>query len=243
MVALAHASNVTGAVQPVGELAAVCRGAGALLVLDACQTATLHPLDAAADGDLVLTGGHKGPAGPPGVGLMYVGERAEPHLAPVLTGGTGGGTGGAMPAGLPGRYEPGTPNVPAAAGLLAALEHAHRQSVPARRAAVETLTARLLGRLAGLPGVRVLGPADAARRCGLVTFAPPGWDPAEAAAVLDASFDVQCRAGLHCAPGAHRRFGTLREDDGGGAVRLSVGPGTTVEDVDAAADAVAALLG
>ena len=245
LVVLSHGSNVAGTVQPAADLAAVCRDHGALLLLDACQTAGHVPIEADRWGvDLLATGGHKGLLGPPGVGVLYVGERAEPLLRPVRFGGTGTGGGrlsrdGGMPADLPHRLEPGTPNLPGVAGLLAAAEWVERRGVGELHGRSVELVGRLLGRLAALPGVRVLGTADAERRCGLIAFTLAGWEPAEAAAVLDASFGVECRAGLHCAPGAHRRFATA---GGGGAVRFSVGPFTTPAEIDAAANAVAELL-
>ncbi|QDT17060.1 aminotransferase class V-fold PLP-dependent enzyme [Alienimonas californiensis] len=240
LVALSHGSNVVGTVQPVAELAAVCRERGALLLLDACQTAGHVPIDVDGWGvDLLATGAHKGLLGPPGVGVLIVGERAERRLTPTRLGGTGGGGGDDMPAELPHRLEPGTPNLPGIAGLLAAVEWIEGEGVGALHARSVECLGRLIDRLAALPGVRILGPPDAAQRCGLVSVTLPGWESMEAAAVLDASFGVECRAGLHCAPGAHARYGTRAE---GGAVRFSVGPFTTPAEIDAAAEAVTALL-
>ncbi|MFH5803154.1 aminotransferase class V-fold PLP-dependent enzyme [Alienimonas sp. DA493] len=240
LVALSHGSNVAGTVQPVAELAAVCRARGALLLLDACQTAGHVPIDVDSWGvDLLATGGHKGLLGPPGVGVLTVGERAEPQLNPARLGGTGAGGGEAMPPDLPHRLEPGTPNLPGIAGLLAAVEWIEREGVDALHARSVERLSQLIDRLTALPGVGILGPPDASRRCGLVAVTLPGWEPTEAAAVLDASFGVECRAGLHCAPSAHAHFVTGGR---GGAVRFSVGPFTTPAEVEAAADAVAALL-
>ena len=243
LVVLSHGSNVAGTVQPVAELAATIHmwDADIVFLLDACQTAGHVPLDAAGRGvDLLATGGHKGLLGPPGVGLLLVGDRAADRLKPFRLGGTGAGGGDAMPAELPHRLEPGTPNLPGVAGLLAAVEWIEARGVAELHAHSVELTGRLLDRLAKLPSVRVLGTADPNRRCGLVSFTLAGWDPAEAAAVLDASFGVECRAGLHCAPAAHRRFGT---ESSGGAVRFSVGPFTAAAEIDAAADALAELSG
>ena len=240
LVVLSHGSNVAGAVQPAAELATVCRDRGALLLLDACQTAGHVPIDVSGWGvDLLATGGHKGLLGPPGVGALHVGPRAEGRIRPLRTGGTGGGGGEAMPAALPHRLEPGTPNTPGVAGLLAALEWIETEGVGELHRRSVARTDRLLNGLLDTPGVRLLGPADAARRCGLAAFTLAGWEPHEAAAVLSGSFGVEGRAGLHCAPGAHARFGTA---EAGGAVRLSVGPFTTAGESDAAVSAVRELL-
>ncbi|NNJ28081.1 Cysteine desulfurase SufS [Planctomycetes bacterium LzC2] len=240
LVALSHGSNVAGTVQPVAELAAVCREHGVPFLLDACQTAGHVPIAVVEWGvDLLATGAHKGLLGPAGIGVLYVGERAEPLLRNTRLGGTGGGGGDAMPETLPHRLEPGTPNLPGVAGLLAAVEWIEREGVNALHARSIERTSRLIDRLAAFPDVRLLGTPDPGRRCGLVTVALLGWEPSEAAAVLDATFGVECRAGLHCAPGAHARFNTDRL---GGGVRFSVGPFTTETEIDAAADAVAAIL-
>ena len=243
LVALSHGSNVAGTVQPVAELAAAARDwtadHGGLFLLDACQTAGHVPIEADEWGvDLLATGGHKGLLGPPGTGALLLSERAAGAVRPTVFGGTGAGGGDAMPPELPHRLEPGTPNLPGFAGLAVALDwigsirvgELHRRNVE--------LVGDLLDRLLAVNGVRVLGPPHGDQRCGLVAFTLDGWDPHEAAAALHAGFGVVGRAGLHCAPGAHARFGTAA---GGGAVRLSVGPFTTAEDVRTAAAAVAEL--
>ena len=208
-------------------------------MLDACQTAGHVPVAAADWGvDLLVAGGHKGLLGPPGTGAVLLSDRAAGEVRPVSFGGTGAGGGSDMPPELPGRLEPGTPDLPAVAGLAAALDWTEGEGVDQLHARSTALTGQLLGRLSEVPAVRVLGPAGAGKRCGLVAFAIDGWDPHEAAAVLHASFGVVARAGFHCAPGAHERLGTAA---GGGAVRLSVGPFTEEGDVTAAAGAVAAL--
>ena len=241
LVTLSHGSNVAGSVQPVAELAAATHEAAgdALFLLDACQTAGHVPVDADGWGvDLLATGGHKGLLGPPGTGVLMLSERAAGRVRPTVFGGTGAGGGDGMPAEVPHRLEPGTPNLPAFAGLAVALDWIDRAGVAElHRRSVERV-GELLDRLRAVPGVRALGPADADRRCGLVAFTLDGWDAHEAASVLYASFGVVARAGLHCAPGAHERFGTAA---GGGAVRLSVGPFTTAAEVRTAADAVAEL--
>ncbi len=201
LVVLSHGSNVAGTVQPIAALAATCRRHDALFLLDACQTAGHVPIDADGWGvDLLATGGHKGLLGPAGVGVLYVGERAEPRLRNTRFGGTGAGGGDAMPPALPHRLEPGTPNLPGVAGLGAAVDWIERRGVEALHERSVEQIGRLIERLTALPGVRLIGPPDATRRCGLVTVALPGWDPTEAAAVLDASFGIACRSGLHCAP-------------------------------------------
>ena len=236
LVALTHASNVTGAVQPAAELAALTREQGALFLLDACQTAGHWPLNLhELPVDLLAASGHKGLHGPPGTGVLYVGPRAEPHLTPTRHGGTGTGGGEAMPDALPHRLEPGTPDLPAIAGLGAAVRWVARHGVETLRVRVDRRTRRLLRGLTAIPGVHPLGPPAGADRVGVVSVTLDAVDPHTAAAVLDAEFGVEVRAGLHCAPNLHDRLGTAET---GGAVRFSVGPRTTAGEIDAAVAAV-----
>jgi selenocysteine lyase/cysteine desulfurase len=95
----------------------------------------------------------------------------------------------------------------------------------------QELTARLLDRLAGLPRLRVYGPKSMEDRVAVVSLSVAGMDPQELAAVLDDSFGIETRAGLHCAPGAHRCLGTFAA---GGTLRLSPGAFTTDDEIDAA---------
>jgi len=102
----------------------------------------------------------------------------------------------------------------------------------------QQLTELLLAGLAEISAVRVVGPREAGARVPLVSIVVEGYDPQEMALALDASHRVQVRAGLHCAPRVHERLGTLA---GGGTVRFSLGPFTTVEDIETACRAVAEL--
>jgi selenocysteine lyase/cysteine desulfurase len=96
----------------------------------------------------------------------------------------------------------------------------------------------LLERLAGQPGLQLHGTESADGRVGVVSVSVAGFEPQVLAALLDENFGIECRAGLHCAPGSHKCLGTV---DGGGTVRLSVGPFTTVDEIDLAAAALCEL--
>ena len=239
MLVFPHASNVLGTALPAADLAAMAHAHGALVLVDAAQSAGHLPLDVGGAGiDLVAFSGHKGLLGPQGTGGLYVREGVA--VDPLMLGGTGGDSMPCvMPDTMPDRLEAGTQNGPGLAGLLAGvewlLEHGGVAAEHAREAA---LKARLCGRLTEIPGVRVLSPA-APEGVGIVTFTLDGADPAETAARLDREHGVASRAGLHCAPETHQLLGTART----GAVRFSVGWATTEAEVDHAADAVAALAG
>jgi cysteine desulfurase family protein len=229
MVALLHASNVTGEVLPAAELGAFSRSRGVLFLLDAAQTAGSRPLDVREIGaDLVAMPGHKGLYGPPGTGALYVGEGVE--LAPLIEGGTGSvSEQDEQPERLPDRLESGTQNVPGIAGLDAGIEWILQTGVETIRRREEALVAQLWSGLREIPGVTLYGPAPGTDRAAVVSFNLEGWDPNDAAAVLEESFDIQCRPGLHCAPWAHRSLGSFPA----GTIRLSPGYFNTEAEVEA----------
>ncbi len=230
-----HASNVTGVVQPVAALGAVCRELGVPLLVDAAQTAGV--LETTLDGlnaDMIAMPGHKGLLGPHGTGLLILGRDVEPE--PLMVGGTGSMSDSVLqPAVLPDRYESGTLNLPGIAGLLAGLTFVRRfrKEIAGQE---HDLNERLRRQLSGLPGLRVLGD-DQAPRVAVTSVVPMHGDAGALADALDKS-GVAVRAGLHCAPAIHAWLGTLVS----GAVRFSPGAFTTPRDVDNAAALVERLL-
>lgn len=243
LVAIQHASNVTGVIQPIADLAEVVRKQGAFFLVDAAQSAGHLPLDLSATPiDLLACSGHKGLLGPLGTGLLVLGPGVEAELEPLRFGGTGTSSeDDHQPAALPERYESGNHNVPGLVGLDAALSWLLDRGVAAIRSHEIELTQELWDGLSAVRGVTLFGahPADVPRT-GVLSLQLAGFAPQDAAAVLDDHYDLQCRAGLHCAPGVHRSLRTL---ESGGTLRLSVGPFTTPDDVAAAVRAVHELCG
>lgn len=240
-VILTHASNVTGTILPVAEVAALARGRGVVTCLDAAQSAGALPIDVAALGiDLLAFTGHKSLFGPQGTGGLYIREGLDARIAPLLRGGTGSfSEREEQPDFLPDKYESGTPNAIGLAGLGAGVAFVLATGVAAIRAREESLTRRFLERLAGLgEGVTLYGPRNATQRTAVVSFNVAGVSPSEAALFLDERFGILCRPGLHCAPAAHRTIGSFPV----GTVRFSFGFSNTEDHVDQAAEAVAALL-
>lgn len=235
LVVICHASNVTGVIQPVAALGAVCRDKGVPLLVDAAQTAGV--LDVTLEGlnaDLIAMPGHKGLLGPHGTGLLALREGIDPE--PLLVGGTGSASESVhQPPLLPDRYESGTLNLPGIAGLLAGLTwvRSRREEIAARE---HMLNERLRSQLADVPGLTVLGHDDAPR-VGITSVVPAHGDSGLLADGLDAS-GVAVRSGLHCAPAIHAWLGTLDS----GAARFSVGPFTTLREVDDAAALTARLM-
>lgn len=228
-----HVSNVFGYVLPVSDIAALCREKGVPFVLDASQSAGMLPVDMKALGaSFIAMPGHKGLYGPQGTGLLLCG--CEP--APLLRGGTGSQSLlQEMPAELPDRLEAGTHNMPGIAGLLEGLRFVQRQGV-ARIADYEGELGRYAAqRLADIPGVEVFSGPE---QTGVVSFRVSGWDCEELGEAL-ASRGIALRAGLHCAPLAHRTAGTLET----GTVRFSPSVFNRRQEVDTLTREVSGIVG
>ncbi len=225
---LTHASNVTGIVQPAKELIAAAHRFGIPVLLDAAQTAGTLPLNGLG-ADLIAMPGHKGLLGPMGTGILYVGSHVSPR--PLREGGTGSASESVhQPLMLPDRYESGTMQLPALAGLLQGVRfvRAHESAIHEYEC---FLIEKLRAGLSGIPGTVVYGAADAAH-VGVLSFNLLGRENAEVADALD-RMGFCLRGGLHCAPCMHRWLGTQ------GTVRASVGPFSTEAEIDALIEAVA----
>lgn len=236
-----HASNVTGAVQPIEAYGAICRAAGVPFVLDAAQSLGHTGLDVQACGaDLVAFAGHKGLLGPTGTGGLYVAPGVDVAMDTVREGGTGWRSEDErMPSALPERLEPGSHNTIGIVGLNEGVRWLLERGVDAVRRHETSLIERALGPggLVDAPGLSLIGPAAADRRVGVFSFVHESIAPAELGRRLEAR-GIIGRAGLHCAPLAHQRYGTRADPSRAGAMRLSLGPFVTEAQIDAAADAL-----
>jgi cysteine desulfurase family protein len=228
LVAMTHASNVTGTINPIEALGALCRNRGVLFLVDGSQSAGSLPIDVdAMKIDLLAFPGHKGLLGPTGTGGLYIAEGVP--VIPSRQGGTGVFSElPTQPEELPYRYESGTQNVHGLAGLDAGVRFILDETVGAIHAHERRLTDMLIDGLRNIPGVTIYGPPSGEERAAIVSFNIQGVNCAEAAMILDASFGLMLRAGLHCAPDAHRTLGTF---DQGGTIRVSPGFFNTEADI------------
>lgn len=242
LVAVVHASNVTGTVQPVGHIAAIAREAGVPCLVDAAQSAGHLPLDVRAWGaDFVAMPGHKGLLGPLGTGALYIRPGAEALLETMHEGGTGTISETAThPTTMPDKFEVGSHNAVGLAGLAEGVRYLLERTVEAVHAVAGAHTRRFLEACESIDELTVYGPGlsdPPACRTDVFSVRVDGWAPNDLAAALEARHGILTRPGVHCAPLAHRTLGTLPE----GTTRLSFGPFTTADDVDAAAAALAEL--
>lgn len=228
LLALTHASNVLGTIQPITEVGRIAREHDLLFLVDAAQTAGVIPIDVRTQQiDLLAFPGHKGLFGPTGTGCLYLGPRAK--LQPWREGGTGGDSSSeTQPRELPYFLEGGTPNVLGVAGLNAGIQFVHAHGMEKIHHHETALIDRLLQRLDELSGFRVLGHRNMALRVGTLSFVHESMTAYDIGSMLDTSFDIAIRPGLHCAPYIHRQLGTWPD----GAVRVSPGPFNTEADID-----------
>src|SRR5512143_3983181 len=230
LVVVTHASNVIGALLPLKEIAAIAHAAGALLLVDAAQTAGAVPIDQSALGiDLLAFTGHKGLLGPAGTGGLVLGDRVNlAELTPLVRGGTGSRSEfEEQPELLPDKYESGTPNGVGLAGLGAGIRWLLARSVESIREHEAQLTAALIEGLSNIPGVTVYGPHCAADMTAVVSCRVADQRVSTIGLRLDDEFEIMCRVGLHCAPAAHKTIGTFSE----GTVRLAPGLFTSLDDI------------
>jgi cysteine desulfurase family protein len=238
LVALIHVSNVTGTIQPLVEIGQCVRSHSALFLVDAAQSLGHLPFTVdELQCDMLAAPGHKGLLGPLGTGVLYVRPGVESQLQSFRQGGTGTQSeSDQQPDEMPAKFESGNHNVAGIVGLGAGCRFLLERGIAKVHTDISRLADELRSALAGIEGVTVYGPAEAAERVGVVSINVRGYDPQEVASALDAHYYVQVRAGLHCAARIHTALNTATL---GGTVRFSLGPFNTPEHTRAAAAAIA----
>ncbi len=226
-----HASNVFGTVTPFEDIAAFV---SVPVVVDATQTLGSYPFSVGDFSNVIVVfTGHKGLLGPQGTGGFYIPEGIE--LDPLIRGGTGSNSeSDEQPSFLPDRFESGTLNVHGIAGLLAGIRWIKSRGIENIRKHELELACLFVEAVSSVKGVDVYASGDWSRRIGVVSLNVRGRDPGVVSHILDSEYGIATRAGLHCAPWAHRALGTYPV----GTVRFSFGPFNTESDVEEAVRAV-----
>jgi cysteine desulfurase/selenocysteine lyase len=236
LVAFTHVSNVLGTINPVAEIAARARAAGAVSLIDGAQAVPHMPVDVEAIGaDFYAWTGHKA-LGPTGIGVLHGRRELLEGMEPFLTGGDMIASVDFQSATwneLPAKFEAGTPMIAEAVGLAAAASYLTELGMERVRAHERELTGYMLAALAQVPGLRVVGPPEAERRGGLASFTIEGMHPHDVAEVVGRR-GVCIRAGHHCAQPLMRCLGV------GATARASVGVYNESADIDALVSALSA---
>lgn len=240
LIAVTHASNVTGTLQPLRKISAIAREYGIPLVVDAAQSVGHVPIDVQADEiDLLAMPGHKGLLGPLGTGVLYVRPGMEKIMLPVMEGGTGSVSEQPyQPAFMPDFFESGSHNAIGIAGLSEGVQWLINQGPKAMLSHDRELMATFIEGISivDIPGLEYFGPQGLANRVGVFSLRMEGFTPHELAVVLESQYGILTRPGIHCAPLAHEAIGTL---ESGGTTRFSFGPFLSQGDVNFATDCLA----
>ena len=233
-----HASNLTGNVLHIREMSAMAHRHGALLILDAAQTAGERPIHMERDGiDVLCFTGHKALMGPQGTGGLLLSPSLS--LRPLISGGTGIlSFEKEQPQAYPEHLEAGTLNGPGLCGLLAAVQFLQKTGVETVQKRLQALTAAFYAGVREIPGITIYGDFQGfpalADHGPIVTLNLAGISSAELAEILSSQYGIEVRAGGHCAPRMHEALGTRDT----GAVRFSFGYFTGESEVQAAVQAL-----
>lgn len=263
LIVMTHASNVLGTIQDVAAIGAIAREHDVLFCIDAAQTAGVIPISIEEMCiDLLAFPGHKSLLGPTGTGGLYVGQRCpEPaeavaavheagqmdkiitrsqRLRPWREGGTGGDSSTpTQPTLYPYYLEGGTPNTVGVAGLAAGLDYVVEQGLEKPLAHERTMVGKIIERFSDDSRFTVYGSLDVGRHVGTVSLNIEGYEASDVGSILDDSFEIAVRPGLHCAPYTHRQLGTFPS----GTVRISPGPFNTDEELATLIDALDQIAG
>jgi selenocysteine lyase/cysteine desulfurase len=233
MVIMTHASNVTGAGQPVCAIGEAIADSPTYFVVDAAQTlGYVHTAVPSLKCDALASPGHKGLGGPLGTGFLYVSKQIAADIKPILFGGTGSQSESLdMPTGYPEKLEPGNLNVPAIAGLAFAASQACQIDFAERSKRLHQLSRSLHDGLDSVSGIEVHsrpGPLP------ILSLSMPSMTAADIAAILDVEFGIETRAGFHCAALIEPHLNC----NSGGTLRISGGPSTTDEEIESVLSAL-----
>jgi selenocysteine lyase/cysteine desulfurase len=236
LVVMLHASNVCGTIMPIRDVGVICRRHGALLLVDAAQTAGAIPISMQKDNiDILAFTGHKGLLAMQGSGGLVLSQQIADKITPLIAGGTGSHSHLAdMPEELPDRLEAGTQNIPGIVSISVALDYITKIGIENIYAHEKSLLARLTDGLLQISNVRIVGAKCLDDKCAIAALDFAGLDNAKVAAILDDEYGIMTRCGLHCAPEAHKALGTFPH----GVVRCSFGHKNTDAEVDKLLEAI-----
>jgi len=234
LIVCTFSSNVNGTILPVKEIGRIASEHGIAFLVDAAQGAGDAEIDVEKMHiDMMAFPGHKGLLGPQGTGGLYVSERIK--LRPLMEGGTGSNSEYIyQPEFMPDKLESGTLNTPGIIGLKNGVEFINNAGKTNLRLYKEYLYKRLYDGTRGIRGIKIYSLGDEKKNSGILALNIEGLDSTQVSEILDKDYDIATRAGLHCAPLAHRTLGTLKT----GVVRLSPGPFNTAFQIDRTIEAL-----
>lgn len=223
VIAITHASNLFGTIQPITEIGKVAKEFDLLFFVDCAQTAGLIEIDVEESNIDMLAGtGHKSLQGPQGTGFLFIRDTIE--LPQFIHGGTGDSK---SELEIPDKLETGTLNTPGIAGLLAGIELVKEKTLESIRKHEMSLVELIIDEFVNIDKIKILGSLDIEKRVSLISFTIDNITPNEAEVYYDEKYDIMVRSGLHCTEDGHALACTFPE----GAIRVSPGLYTTKEEI------------
>lgn len=230
LIILTHASNLCGTIQDIASVRKRLRNKDVFIAVDAAQTAGYIPVDINdLSADAIAFTGHKGLLGPQGTGGFILNDRMDREMLPVFTGGTGSESSSlSHPMFLPDKFEAGTANIPGIAGLAAGVTHILDEGLASIAVKDKNLMSRFIAMLEDFNNIRLYGLHSPDGRISCFSLTLNDIDPSYASYILDTEYGIATRSGLHCAPLAHKVFGT----EISGSLRISFNHLTSESDID-----------
>ncbi len=236
LVVLSHGSNVAGTIQPLEEIGAICKERGVYFIIDSAQTAGVIDLDfKKLNCNALAFTGHKSLLGPQGIGGFIIDDEFNSICKPIIVGGTGSVSSDIIqPDFLPDKFESGTMNAPAIAGLLEGINFIKSQGLSSIKDHEDYLTRNFLEEVLNIPTIKLYGYVDTNKRTSTISINSSKIDNSELGFLLDSEYGIITRTGLHCAPLAHKTIGTYPN----GTLRFSFGYFNDIKDVKYTIDAI-----
>jgi cysteine desulfurase family protein len=230
LVILSHGSNVTGTIQPLEEIGNICKNNDIYFIIDSAQTAGVLDLDFYSLGCSALAfTGHKSLLGPQGIGGFLIDDKFNNICSSLIEGGTGSVSSDIIqPSFLPDKFESGTMNAPAIAGVLEGIKFINNEGLNTIKEHEDFLTKKFIDGLCNVPSINIYGHKDTYNRTSTISINSTKIDNSELGFYLDSNFGITTRTGLHCAPLAHQSIGTYPN----GTIRFSFGYFNDEKDVD-----------
>ncbi len=234
LIVTTHASNVCGTIVDIEAVGKIAKENNIIYLVDASQTLGVYEIDVQKIYvDMIAAPGHKGLLGPQGTGILYIRDGLTIDI--LKQGGTGSNSEElSQPNIMPDRYESGTHNTPGIVGLNEGVKFILETGIEKIRSHEEKLCEYMLNKLAKIPNIKIYGPLDSKKRAAVISINIGEMDSGEITYLLDDSYDIATRSGIHCSPLAHKTLGTLIQ----GTVRFSLGYFNTKEEIDKTVEAL-----
>ena len=230
LVVISHSSNVVGSIQPLNEIGRICKENNIYLIIDSAQTAGVIPIDfySLSCSALAFTG-HKGLLGPQGIGGFLINDELNSEAGTFIEGGTGSLSDSIIqPDILPDKFESGTLNTPAIAGLLQGIEYINKEGILSIKQKEQELAKLFIEGLNNINSIVIYGTNKIDNMTATISINSTLINNSELGFMLDNEYGIMTRTGLHCAPFAHKTIGTFPL----GTLRFSFGAFNDKKDVD-----------